>query len=158
VGFSVDVKADTSRLAHTHIQLRAIGVMYLSAAAPHTQARQVWRSSEQRPKGVLPSSARVPVRFFSQTAWRSASPQSDLGRPLSCAKAQIRSSSVRFRHSATPSSWGVSCTVSLRAVPAASCCEMCVERVAQVLAAAIGAEDLDGRAVPLRDDSPPPQV
>jgi hypothetical protein len=49
-GLSVDVKAKQSHLARTHIRLRAIGVMYPNAAAPHTPAR-ARRSSEQHLKG-----------------------------------------------------------------------------------------------------------
>ena len=74
--------------------------------------------------GVFPSRARVAVWFFSHDACRSASPHSDLGRPLSWANAQIRSRRVRFRRSAMPLSWGVSCVVSFLAVPAAARCAL----------------------------------
>src|SRR5882757_10669603 len=72
-----------------------------STGVPHV--RRVDKSGGQpynASNGVLPLSARVTVRFFSQVACLSTSPHKDLGRLLVCVKARILSSSVQLRCSA----------------------------------------------------------
>src|SRR6267154_980342 len=89
----------------SHAQMFSFDPLALctSTGVPH-----VWRADKlggqpyNASNGVLPSSARVAVQFFSQVACLSTSPHKDLGRPLVCVKARILSSSVRLRCSVMP--------------------------------------------------------
>ena len=65
-------------------------------------------------KGILPLSVCVAIWFFNQVACLNPSPQSILGRPLVCVKAQM--------HSATLFNYGVLWVVNLHAVLAAARC------------------------------------